>query len=222
MPIVPNPPSVFGVNEGHGQMRRAPQQARGQQRVDSILAAAEQVLIEQGYDATTTNQIAVRAGVPIGSLYQFFPNKNAIVEELSRHHHADLITSMRHVMNRVQQLSMSQAVDMLIDLAPLGTIGHSRIVRMCMEAPPGSVLYESSSELRQEVFNVIVALIRCFAPHVGEEDTLLRAQVAQTSWQALLLLYVRELDSGRSDQAERILAQIKVLYTAYFNAILHP
>ena len=45
-------------------MRRAPQQIRGQQRVDSILAAAEQVLIEHGFDGATTNQIAARAGVP--------------------------------------------------------------------------------------------------------------------------------------------------------------
>ncbi len=203
-------------------MRRAPQQIRGQQRVDSILAAAEQVLIEHGFDGATTNQIAARAGVPIGSLYQFFPHKNAIVEELSRRHHAELIVQMRQAMTRIQHMSMAQAVDTLIDLAPLGTVGHSRIVRMCMEAPPGSVLYESSSELRQEVFNVIVALIQCFAPHISPQDCVLHAQIAQASWQALLLFYVRELDSGQHDQAERVLAQIKVLYTAYFTAILNP
>lgn len=220
--VDPHDRSVDQHNDDHSahQMRRLPQQVRGQQRVESILAAAEQMLIEHGFAATTTNQIAVQAGVPIGSLYQFFPNKNAIVEELSRRHHAHLVTSLRQVITQVQQLTMAQAVDVLIDLTPASTIGHSRIVRMCMEATPGSVLYESASELRQEIFNVIEVLIRCFAPHLSEADCHLHAQIAQTSWQALLMLYVREVDGGQAEQAHRLLTQFKVLYTAYFRAIL--
>lgn len=64
-------------------MRRQPCQARSQERVNQILDVAEQMFISQGYDATTTNAIAAKAKVPIGSLYQFFPDKAAIVQALA-------------------------------------------------------------------------------------------------------------------------------------------
>jgi AcrR family transcriptional regulator len=64
-------------------MRRQPRQARSQERVKQILDVAEQMFIAEGYDATTTNAIAARAKVPIGSLYQFFPDKAAIVQALA-------------------------------------------------------------------------------------------------------------------------------------------
>jgi AcrR family transcriptional regulator len=60
-------------------MRREPRQARGQQRIDTILDAAEMVLGEVGVEAITTNAIAARANTSIGSLYQFFPNKEAVL-----------------------------------------------------------------------------------------------------------------------------------------------
>src|SRR5438067_13272754 len=64
------------------QMRRQPKQARSQQRVDHLLNVAAQVFEEVGYATATTNAIAARSGVSIGSLYQFFPNKEAILDAL--------------------------------------------------------------------------------------------------------------------------------------------
>lgn len=66
-----------------GGMRRKPRQARSQERVNRILDAAEELFASQGYTATTTNAIAVHAEVPIGSLYQFFPDKTAILKALA-------------------------------------------------------------------------------------------------------------------------------------------
>src|SRR5581483_12103576 len=63
-------------------LRRLPQQARGQRRIDAILDAAEAVLVEAGFEGLTTNAIAKHAEMSIGSLYQFFPNKEAIVEAM--------------------------------------------------------------------------------------------------------------------------------------------
>jgi AcrR family transcriptional regulator len=64
-------------------MRRQPKQVRSQERVHHILDAAEQLFIELGYEQTTTRAIAARAKVPVGSLYQFFPDKVAIVRALA-------------------------------------------------------------------------------------------------------------------------------------------
>jgi AcrR family transcriptional regulator len=66
--------------------RRRPVQARSQATVEAIMQAAAYILVRDGWAALTTNRIAERAGVNIASLYQFFPNKEAIVIELERRH----------------------------------------------------------------------------------------------------------------------------------------
>lgn len=63
------------------QRRRAKQQ-RSQATVDAILTAASQVLRRHGYAKASTDRIAERAGVSVGSLYQYFPNKDAVIEAL--------------------------------------------------------------------------------------------------------------------------------------------
>ncbi len=86
-------------SEIRGQMRRQPQQTRSQERVNRILDAAETLFIKGGYEAATTKEIAARAEIPIGSLYQFFPSKMAIaialfarytqqIQQLFRQHHS--------------------------------------------------------------------------------------------------------------------------------------
>lgn len=66
--------------------RKRPLQARSKATVDAILSAAAQVLKRKGYAAATTDRIAERAGVSVGSLYQYFPNKDAILVALAERH----------------------------------------------------------------------------------------------------------------------------------------
>lgn len=66
--------------------RKHPKQERASATVDAILQAATYILIRDGWEGLDTNKIAKRAGVNIASLYQYFPNKQAIVIELQRRH----------------------------------------------------------------------------------------------------------------------------------------
>ena len=63
-------------------MRRAPKQKRSREMVSRLLDATAATIAERGLDGTTTNHIAEQAGVSIGSLYQYFPDKEALVESL--------------------------------------------------------------------------------------------------------------------------------------------
>ena len=63
-------------------LRKLPTQARSRARVEAILKAAGALLGEVGYDGVTTNLIAERAGVPVGSIYQFFETKDDIIAAL--------------------------------------------------------------------------------------------------------------------------------------------
>jgi AcrR family transcriptional regulator len=66
------------------RMRREPQQERSRARVRQILVAADRVLADDGFEALTVRRIAQSAGVPVGSIYQFFPDKAAVIDALAR------------------------------------------------------------------------------------------------------------------------------------------
>ena len=65
------------------RVRREPRQARSRARVAQILAAADGILSVEGFEALTVRRIAQEAGVPVGSIYQFFPDKAAVVDALA-------------------------------------------------------------------------------------------------------------------------------------------
>ncbi len=75
-------------------MRKSPTQARAAQTVDAIVEAATQILQSDGEERLTTNRIAERAGVSIGSLYQYFADKEAIVEAIAERERDKLVASI--------------------------------------------------------------------------------------------------------------------------------
>jgi AcrR family transcriptional regulator len=83
----------------HDYARKRPTQARAQVTVDAILRATAHILKTEGYEGCSTNAIAKKAGVSIGSLYQYFPSKEALVvalaEEHARHGYELLLESIR-------------------------------------------------------------------------------------------------------------------------------
>lgn len=66
--------------------RKQPTQERSRQTVRAILEATAQVLVQRGYEGTTTGAVVERAGVSIGTLYQYFPNKESLVAALIEGH----------------------------------------------------------------------------------------------------------------------------------------
>ena len=66
--------------------RKSASQKRSRLTVDALLEATTRVLVKEGYDKATTNRIAAVAGVSIGSLYQYFPGKEALVAAVIERH----------------------------------------------------------------------------------------------------------------------------------------
>ena len=78
--------------------------------MEALLDAATRVLIEDGYEAATTNRIAEVAGVSIGSLYQYFPNRDAIVAALVDRHEAKMLAHLGRMIVEVAGAPIEQAV----------------------------------------------------------------------------------------------------------------
>ena len=77
--------------------RKSPVQARSAASVDAILEATIQVLLSVGKERLTTTRVAARAGVSIGTLYQYFPNKSAMLQAALRRHLEDVTEAVERV-----------------------------------------------------------------------------------------------------------------------------
>lgn len=95
--------------------RKRPTQARSHATVDAIVGAAARVLVRGGYEGFTTNAVAARAGVSVGSLYQYFPNKEALLAELTARHVAALEQSFEAVVARIAEAPLAELVAALIE-----------------------------------------------------------------------------------------------------------
>jgi AcrR family transcriptional regulator len=114
--------------------RKEPQQGRSRATIDAILDAAAHILGERGWVGLTTNAAAEIAGVSIGSLYQYFPNKLALVEAVRRRHFDEVLAVLRAAAD--PKMTRVRRIEALVD----GMIAvHSRYPaahRVLMEESP--------------------------------------------------------------------------------------
>ncbi len=95
--------------------RKEPSQDRARHTVEAILQAACAVLVRDGFDRASTNRIAEEAGVSIGSLYQYFPSKEAVVQALVDRHEQRMLAVMRDHLEDVTDQDIPTAVRALIE-----------------------------------------------------------------------------------------------------------
>jgi len=116
--------------------RKRPRQTRSKVTVDTILAATARVLVKHGFDGLTTNGVAAAAGVSIGSLYQYFPNKEALVAALIEQHVEQMNAAILSELTRVAQLPMAEAIRAVIELTIRAHSIEPELHRVLIEQVP--------------------------------------------------------------------------------------
>lgn len=97
-------------------LRRQPVQQRSAKRVERMLDSSAELLQEVGYEALTTTLIAKRAGVAVGSLYQFFPDKRAVVQALTQRNLERFIDAVNERLSTLDPKHWWDVVDSLLDI----------------------------------------------------------------------------------------------------------
>lgn len=96
--------------------RKRPVQARSTVTVDALLEATVQVLLEIGKERLTTTRVAYRAGVSVGTLYQYFPNKSALLQGAIQRHLDTVMSALEEVCRQQKGKTLSQMATALVDV----------------------------------------------------------------------------------------------------------
>jgi AcrR family transcriptional regulator len=195
-----------------------PQQVRGQQRIHKLLNAAEQVFAEVGYDNATTNAIAVRAHTSIGSLYQFFPNKEAILKAVVLRYVEEMRALFDQTLTReaVEALSLNEFLERLIHgLAHLHESHASfRPLFFCSQASPE--IAEATTELHSEIMDRVDALFATRAPALSQQQRRICTRTSVAIFQSLMSLAMDLQGEERTLQ----LHEMRTLFLTYLQSYM--
>src|SRR5262245_61528607 len=107
--------------------RKQPTQERSRHTVDALLSATARVLVRDGYDRASTNRIAEAAGVSIGSLYQYFPSKEALVGALVERELEEQCRVVAEKLGEVVDAPLDVAVRKLVEATVLAHRVHPKL-----------------------------------------------------------------------------------------------
>lgn len=193
-------------------LRRKPQQSRGRRRIERILDAADALFVEVGFEAATTNAIAARAETSIGSLYQFFPNKDAILNALAERHLANMRAVNAGLLNaEVAAMPFPEGLHRAIDtLAAYHAANPGFRLLFCGAMTTGQ-LARSADELHREVAQLAEGVLLACLPRLDPARVGLVATVVVHGVRAMMTL------ASTCDPARRpeILAEAKTLLGRY-------
>ena len=194
--------------------RRTPQQERGERRVVELLEAAASVMAERGYDAATMTEIAERANSSIGSLYQYFPNKEAVVQALRKKYVEELEERWVPLVAQASRMSLKQLVDRLFDM--IIDYIEKRPAYLPLQGAAGS--YRRDAASRNRLREQFAALFRERRPEMSKEAAFRVANVTVQVLKAMNPLYVE----AKGVEREEIVREFKSLLMGYLSSRLQP
>ena len=139
--------------------RKKPRQGRSLATVEIILDATARVLCTIGYDRASTNRIALAAGVSVGSLYQYFPSKEALVAALAARHMASMTSLLRAKLSEVAKEPMPVAVRSIIQAMFDAHAVDPRLHKVLIEEVPRIGRLENLRGVEKETECLVQALL---------------------------------------------------------------
>jgi AcrR family transcriptional regulator len=149
---------------------------RSRSTVDAVLEATARILEEDGPTRITTNRIAERAGVGIGSLYQYFPSKEAVFAEMIRNERASMFARLEMVVESLPSMDASEALELFVAAAVDQQLDRPGVARALDVLEPGLCLDAETHAIERRIQEILQAWLSVV---VGATDPGLRVQSAR-------------------------------------------
>ena len=203
----------FGTN-AQIAVRRRPRQGRSLMTVDAILEAAQQLLIRDGFEATSTTRIAEAAGVSVGSLYEYFTSKEALVAKLIKRHCDNLLDTYAGAFKEVEGKGIASLVDAWIDTSVDAYAKDLALHRVLLDQMGKVSKTQHLRSVSLAIADLLESALRKCGEPVPRPDLRLAAFVIESSGEALLHRAILYGDDLLNDELLREWKLMTRLYLA--------
>jgi AcrR family transcriptional regulator len=196
--------------------RKLASQERSRLTVDALLEATARVLIKEGYDRASTNRIAEVAGVSIGSLYQYFPSKEALVAAVIDRHTQEISEVARNALVKMAARPLEVAAREFVSVAIDGHRVNPKLHGVLAEQIPHVGRLQKIVTLQQEGYALVRGYLEAHRDEIGVADLDLAAFVLVTVVEALSHAAVlRRPDILSEEKAARFVDDVTRLVVRY-------
>jgi AcrR family transcriptional regulator len=165
--------------------RKVASQERSRVTVDALLEATARILIKNGYDRASTNRIADAAGVSIGSLYQYFPSKEALVAAVIDRHSQGMLQVVRDALVKVAMRPIEHAARELVTVMIEAHRMNPKLHRVLVEQVPRVGRLDNIQAIDREAYALVRAYLEAHREELSVRDPDMAAFVCVTTVEAL-------------------------------------
>jgi AcrR family transcriptional regulator len=196
--------------------RKLASQERSRLTVDALLEATTRILVKDGYDRASTNKIAETAGVSIGSLYQYFPSKEALVAAVIDCHMQEMMGLVREALFKVALRPVEKAARELVRVMIDAHRVNPKLHRVLVEQTPRVGRLENIHGIDREAYGLVRAYLEVHRDELRVADTDLAAFVCVTIVEALThAAVVQRPEILRDQKAETFVDEASELLVRY-------
>ncbi len=165
--------------------RKHASQERSRATVDALVEATARILVREGFDKASTNRIAEVAGVSVGSLYQYYPGKEALVVAVIDRHNRQIMQVVRRALAEVASQPIAKAVRRLVTVAIEAHRIDPKLHRVLAEQIPRTGALENVEAFNRETYALLRTYLEAHRGEIRVTDLGLATFVCVTSIEAL-------------------------------------
>jgi AcrR family transcriptional regulator len=192
-------------------LRNVPIQARSRERLRRVLDAADEVLARDGADAFTTTRIAQVAGVPVGSVYRYFPDKEAIVEALATRYWSEFADLVASAAARDEESPLPDPAGGVLEALAAGFRGRPGFLALWYGGLRTERIRDATRPTREAIAASVQRILTVHWPQAPARDRAAAARMVVVAGDGLLREAFRA--SRRGDV--QLLAESRLMLDAY-------
>lgn len=181
--------------------RKQASQERSRATVDALIEATARILVREGFDKASTNRIAEEAGVSVGSLYQYYPGKEALVAAVIDRHDQEIMQLVRGALAEVTLQPVEKAVRRLVAVAIEAHRIDPKLHRVLAEQIPRTGSLENVEAFNRQTYALFRAYLEAHSNELRMVDLGIATYVCVTSIEALAHTAVLHHAGMLSDKA---------------------